>query len=133
MKGKYITLYHFCAEFCVRSILENGLTMGITPIWEGNNLHIEKKTQWLTSDGAPDHQSWNTKHLLPYSRTAYRFTINIPYSHRKKLILAKDFVAQCAAENASLVLGWSGSENWYIFQGIIPPAWIVGYKRMEGN
>ncbi len=130
-QGKPITLYHFCAAHDLRSILDSGLTEGCTPIWENGKCRVERNTQWLTADKEPSRQSWNTRHVLPYSRTAYRLTVTIPYSHRKKIIPAKDFMAQYPEENASLVTGWPGSENWFVFRGIIPPAWIVGHKRME--
>lgn len=132
MKGGYITLYHFCAAHDLRSILDSGITEGCTPIWEGGQLWAERKTQWLTADNDPGHQSWNTRQILPYSRTAYRLTVNIPYSYRKKLFQAKEFIERYPEENASLVADWTGSENWYVFLGTIPPAWIVGHKKMQG-
>ncbi len=131
VKGRYITLYHFCAAQDISSILGTGLTKGCTPIWENGKLHAERKTQWLTTDKEPGRQSWNTRHVLPYSRTAYRLTINIPSSYNKKLVSAKSFIEQYPAENASLITGWPGSENWFVFRGIIPPSWIVGHKKME--
>lgn len=130
VREKYITLYHFCAEQDIRSIVQNGLTKGCTPIWENGKLRAESRTQWLTSDGAASRQSWNTRRVLPYSRTAYRLTINIPYSYRKKLVPASEFMARYPAENASLVTGWPGSENWYVFTGIILPKWIAGHKKI---
>lgn len=131
MRGRYITLYHFCAGFDVRSILSSGLSKGMTPIWENGKFHTERKTQWMTEDGAPGRQSWNTQNLLPYSRTEYRLTIRIPFSHRKKLVRAGDFMAQYPKENAGLVANWPGSEHWFVYRGTIPPAWIVGCKKME--
>lgn len=125
---RYITLYHFCADFCLSSILKNGLTMGSTPIFENGSLRVEGGTQWLTKDGNPDRQSWNTQSTLPYSRTARRLTINISYSHRKKIVPAHDFMAQYPAENAGLVDGWAGSEHWFVYRGKIPPGWIVGHR-----
>ena len=125
---RYITLYHFCADFCLSSILKNGLTMGSTPIFENGSLRVEGGTQWLTKDGNPDRQSWNTQSTLPYSRTARRLTINIPYSHRKKIVPAHDFMAQYPAENAELVDGWTGGEHWFVYRGKIPPSWIVGHR-----
>ena len=76
--GSPITLYHFCAAHTLQSILDSGLTLGCTPIWEDGKLRVEEKTQWLTLDGASSRQSWDTRIVLPYSRTAYRLTIVIP-------------------------------------------------------
>lgn len=131
--GRKITLYHFCAAHDLRSILYGGITEGCTPVWEEGRLRAERKTQWLTADGDPGHQSWNTRQVLPYSRTAYRLTVNIPHSHRKKLLQAKDFMERYPEENAGLVTDWPGSESWYVFLGTIPPAWIAGHRHTEGT
>ena len=130
--GRKITLYHFCAAHDLRSILENGITEGCTPIWEAGKLRAERNTQWLTADSDPNRQSWNTQRALPYSRTAYRLTVNIPHSHRKKLIPAREFMERYPSENAGLVEGWLGSAYWYVFCGRIPPSWIVGYRNTGG-
>lgn len=128
--GSPITMYHFCAAHTLQSILDSGLTLGCTPIWDSGKLRVEERTQWLTQDGAAGRQSWDTRITLPYSRTAYRLTINIPYSHRKKLIRAANFMVQFPdAENRDLIEGWAGSEYWYVFRGIIPPAWIAGHRK----
>ena len=87
-----ITLYHFCAAKDVKSIRENGLTLGMTPIVTDGKLDMIFKTQWLTRERNPDKQSWNTHTLVSYSRTAYRLTVDIPGSHKKKLIPAREFI-----------------------------------------
>jgi len=126
-------LYHFCAAHDLRSILANGLTEGGTPIWENGKMRVVWNTQWLTADKDPARQSWNTRHILPYSRTAYRLTIMIPFNRRKKLIPAIEFISRFPEENASLVTDWPGSENWFVFLGTIPPTWIVGHKKMADD
>ena len=126
-----ITLYHFCAAKDVKSIRENGLTLGMTPILTGQKLELVRGTQWLTKERDPGKQSWHTYNLVSYSRTAYRLTIDVPGSHRKKLIPAREFIERFPLENAGLVRDWPGSDMWYVFTGEIPPGWIVGCKRME--
>ena len=129
--GAAIVLYHFCAARDVRSIMENGLTKGLTPVFEDGALRFEHGTQWLTAEKDPAKQSWHTHTLVSYSRTAYRLTVSIPHSHRKKLHKAAEFIRQFPEENAGLVNDWEGSASWYVFQGTIPPAWIVGVQRTE--
>lgn len=114
------------------SIMEEGLTEGAFPHFEGDKLTPISRCQWLTADPDPRRQSWATSILINYSRTAYRLTVNIPDSHRKKLIRATDFVKDMLAEDQKLVTGWAGSESWYIFRGIIPVKWIIGCHRMGG-
>lgn len=128
--GPAITIYHFCAARDVRSIMEYGLSRGMTPIEKDGLVALLPWTQWLTTDKDPAHQSWNANNLVPYSRTAYRLTIRIPYSHRKKLIKATDFVKKLPPDNMGL-MDWPGSENWYVYIGGIPPMWIVGVKKTE--
>ena len=123
-------MYHFCAAHFVRAILLEGLTIGMTPAVRDGVVGLVQGTQWLTTDKDPRRQSWNTNNLVPYSRTAYRLTINIPHSHRKKLVKAADFLRD---QDEMGLMDWPGSENWYIFLGKIPPTWIVGVKRMEGQ
>lgn len=130
-KTGYITLYHFCTAHDIRSILQSGLTKGCTPIWENGRLRAERRTQWLTADSDPSRQSWNTQHALGYSRTAYRLTVRIPYGYRKKLIPAAQFIARYPEENAGLVRDWPGSDSWYVFCGVIPPAWIEGHRKIN--
>lgn len=129
--GPPITLYHFCAAHSLRSILAEGLTLGMTPVFENGEMHIEHGTQWLTADKNPQRQSWHTHTLVPYSRTAYRLTVNIPHSRRKKLLSAAEHIQRFPEENKGLVENWPGSEHWYVYAGKIPPEWIVGYKRTE--
>lgn len=129
--GAPITIYHFCAAHSVRGILTEGLTKGMTPVQKDGEMRFMQRTQWLTADKDPARQSWNTHSLVPYSRAAYRLTVSIPYSHRKKLIKATEFIKALPEENIGLVGDWAGSENWYVYIGVIPPKWIIGYDRMK--
>lgn len=129
--GAPIILYHFCAARDVRSVLREGLTKGMTPIFKDGEPRMMQRTQWLTADKDPERQSWNTRHLVQYSRTAYRLTVSIPYSRRKKLVKATEFIKILTEENAALVRDWAGSESWYIFFGNIPPEWILGFDKMK--
>lgn len=126
-----ITLYHFCAEHMVKPILENGLTLGKCPIMYPVGMELIPKCQWLTSESDPDKQSWATTNAINYSRTAFRLTIAIPQIQKKKLHLARDFIAHYPLCARGLVTEWDGSENWYIFKGIIPPEWIVECTQMS--
>ena len=124
-------LYHFCAAYMKDSILAEGLTEGKFPHWDGNNLNPIDRCQWLTAERDPHKQSWATRHLIHYSRTAFRLTVNIPDSHHKKLVRAIDFVKGMSEDDRRLITDWDGSEKWYIYRGNIPAKWIIGCHRME--
>lgn len=123
-------LYHFCAAHMLPSIRENGLTLGKYPIFE-SPINEWPKCQWLTSNKDPKAQSWATRHLIPYSRTAYRITVRVPDSYHKKLIQAVRYAMNLPEKDRAIVTEWPGSENWYVYLGKIPPKWIIGCKRME--
>lgn len=128
-----MTLYHFCAAHMVRSIMQEGLTMGKFPVLSDKGWSFIEPCQWLSAEPDARKQSWATSYLINYDRTAYRLTVNIPRSYLKKLKKATDFVKTLSEESRGLVEGWDGSEKWYIFKGKIPSAWIVGCKKMKGG
>lgn len=109
--------------------MQEGLTLGKFPLIGSAGFDFIESCQWLTVESDPSKQSWATRNLVPYSRTAYRLTINIPDSFRKKLIKAGDFVKDMPPENQEIVANWAGSENWYIYKGKIPAKWIVGCHK----
>ena len=123
-------LYHFCAIGSKEGILSEGIRLGQFAYPNNDGYKLIPNCQWLTKDSDPKNQSWATQNLIHYSRTAYRMTVNIPNSRHKKLIRAVDFVRNMPAEAKQIVTGWTGSENWYIYRGKIPPQWIVGCHRM---
>lgn len=89
--------------------------------------------QWLTSERDRRQQTWATKNLISYSRTAYRLTIDIPDSRWKKLMKALDWVSVFPDGDRKIVTEWPGADAWYVYLGKIPPKWIVGCRRMEGT
>lgn len=122
-------LYHFCPEHLKDSILKNGLKFGAYPLVSSNGF--VKNVQWLTSEKDADKQSWATSYLIPYSRTAYRLTVDIPKSYHKKLIQAHKYVERFESMDRKLVTDWQGSEEWYVYLGKIPPKWIIGCRKMN--
>lgn len=84
-------LYHFCPAHLKSAILMEGLTKGGFPLMQSGGFvwHV----QWLTSERDRRQQTWATKNLISYSRTAYRLTIDIPDSRWKKLMKALDWVS----------------------------------------
>ena len=126
-----MTLYHFCAEKHVRQILRSGLTVGAVaePTFPGFIIH--NGYIWLTTDPDPKRQSWATRNMIKYSRTAYRLTVEIPAGECYR-IHDRDTLTLMFPNSYMLFERWAGSENWRVFHGVIPKAWIVKAERMEG-
>lgn len=124
-------LYHFCTAESAEKILRDGITEGLTPIWNGGELILDRPAQWLTREPDARKQSWNTKTLIADDRTAYRLTVRIPESYGKKLYRASAYIKQFPKENWDLVFDWGGSEQWYVYRGKIPPRWIIGCKAKK--
>lgn len=125
-----MTLYHFTPAHMKDSILREGLRKVGYPMFSRREFVFG--VQWLTAEKDPHKQSWATSHRIPYSRTAYRLTLDIPENRRgNKLLPAREWVKQLPEEDQPLVLIWEGSEDWYVYLGNIPPKWIVGCRRME--
>ena len=127
-------LYHFCAAQMVTSILSEGLTLGRYPLISDNGtVNFIEPCQWLTTEPVADKQSWATSVPIPYSRTAYRLTVQIPNDYHKLLIHASNFEKLFKGVYAPIVEGWEGSDCWYIYLGKIPPEWITDYSRPAGK
>jgi hypothetical protein len=132
-------VYHFTNKKMLESILANGLTKGTIPVLESNKAILVGPFQWLTSNKEFDQQSWAKQILLPYSRTEVRVQITVPKHHRGKLIRARwggkyDLPNNIADALYKLTKDWEGSEDWFVFNGIIPPGWIreiTEYKAVK--
>lgn len=122
--------YHFCAERHVKKILRQGLIIGGVAIFGKTGYTLHNGYTWLTLDGDPKRQSWATRFTIPYSRTAYRLTVDIPDEYAEN-IMDKDALEQHLPGSEILFTGWKGSENWRVYHGTIPPDWIVKAERME--
>lgn len=126
-----MTFYHFCADKHVKSILRQGITMGAVAEPTTTGFIIHNGYMWLTTDPDPTRQSWATRNRVKYSRTAWRLTVEIPESELQK-VFDRCEICQRWPGTLQLFEGWAGSDNWRVFYGIIPKAWITKAERMEG-
>lgn len=124
-------IYHFTAAHLLPAIKRRGITMGTFPLHIGKRYKLINNLQWLTSDPDKENQSWATKELIDYDRTAIRITVDIPEYFLENLVSAREFVKNFTGENKALVEEWEGSESWFIYKGQIPPGWIVGVRDMN--
>lgn len=123
-------LYHFCGEKFVKSIRHDGLKVGMVCVPGKRGLEVYRGWIWLTLDGDAQNQSWATRILIPYSRTAWRVTVDIPdaYLHR----LADRKMLQTIIPGSGVLFdGWPGSESWRVYHGTIPPSWVTDIIRTD--
>lgn len=121
-------LYHFCAQKHIDAILREGLTMGGVTELTASGVILHDGWTWLTLERDPRKQSWaKNQTILPYSRTAWRLTIEIPDSELKRLYNREKLTALYPATQL-LFRGFEGCEEWRAFKGPIPAQWI---KRAE--
>lgn len=116
-------IYHFCAKRDLKSILRTGIYGGMIVEWTDQGYRMQTGWTWLTLDPDPKRQSWATSHIIPYDRTACRLTVDIPEDMLSQLY-DRDGVAEIYPCTVRLFDGWAGSENWRVFDGIVPREWI---------
>ena len=124
-------IYHFCAERHVKHILRQGVTIGSVTEFTPKGYIMHSGYMWLTLDPDPKRQSWNVRHRIHYTRTAWRLTIEIPPEECGR-IYDRERLVKLFPLSGQLFDGWPGSENWRVFKGMIPKEWIVEAERMEG-
>lgn len=125
-----MTLYHFTGTQFVPQIKHSGISKGAVCVAENGRLCMTFGYQWLTTEPDPDKQSWNTKYLVRYSRTAVRMTIRLPDEMAWKLF-DRDGMAKQIPGSEKLFDGWEGSDKWRVYHGIIFPEWIVKLEEMR--
>jgi hypothetical protein len=120
-----MTLYHFTAEHLARKISREGITKGAISLFDqhGHLTGIERGWIWLTDDGGYQ-QSWATRTIIPYSRTAVRFTVELPALALSNLrpaiaVLTDDY------PNSLHLLNWPGSHHWWLYHGKIFRKWLI--------
>jgi hypothetical protein len=118
-------LYHFTAEHLARKIAREGITKGAISLFDdhGHLAGIERGWIWLTDDGSW-RQPWNTRNLIPYSRTAVRFTVEIPESSAQHLHSALEVIRDRYPNSAHL-LNWPGSYHWWLYHGKVFRKWLT--------
>lgn len=125
-----MTIYHFCAARHVKKIVRQGLIIGGVATFGKTGYYAHTGYTWLTFDGDPKRQSWATRITIPYSRTAYRLTVEIPEEETGN-IMDKEALEKHLPGSKLLFEGWKGSENWRVYHGLIPPEWIKKVECME--
>lgn len=116
-------LYHFCADGHIKKIRREGLTIGGVAEPTKTGYYLHGGWIWLTEEQDARMQSWATGLIVPYSRVAWRITIEIPENETERIYDRKRLCALYPNCN-SLFEGWRGSERWRAFRGHIPKEWF---------
>lgn len=114
--------YHFTYPYRVKQILEEGLIDGDVPL----SINTGFNAPWITRDPNPTNQKW-TGFDNGKGKSGARLTINMPEDAPYLLwwpAIAKVFNVEEWWYKALDKTGGGGSENWFIYLGIIPPEWI---------
>ena len=124
-------IYHFCSARDAKSIRRQGIRIGCVYLprpGDAKSVEIFTGYQWLTLDPEKSNQSWATRELVKYDRTAYRFTIELPDD---SILYDRDGLDAEIPGSGVLFDGWPGSENWRVYHGWILPEWITACEKME--
>ena len=124
-------IYHFCSARDAQKIRRQGIRLGCVyrpRPFDGESVEIYRGFQWLTLDPERKNQSWATRKLIKFDRTAYRFTIELPDD---AVLYDRDGLDAEIPGSGILFDGWPGSENWRVYHGWILPEWITACEKME--
>ena len=128
-------LYQYTGADHAESIRHTGLKLGSIPLGDDvQGYHLLGPAQWLTDDADWQNQGWATNILVDEDRTAVRFVVTIPWSHRQLLwhwpVLARQ-VLKCSEdwiENFNRAGGSADGARWWVYLGHVPPGWLRGFE-----
>lgn len=122
--SEHKTFYHFTAQCFLKRIQKDGLTKG-QMLKSTNPPSFIPNSQWLTVNPTFEQLWLNENSVLPYKRNEVRLTLEIPdhaIGNAKPWTQMMFLVPDVAKELSA----FGDPENWWIYQGNIPPIWIAG-------
>lgn len=127
--------FHFTSAHLADKVRARGLTKGAIP-WnldQHGRPEMRPGFQWLTTN--PDfHQPWCMLGNLPFARNAVRLSIEIPRDHLDRVAKWLELCARYRPDCADEINRTGGdTENWRVYRGPIPPAWIVAHEVNFGQ
>ena len=124
--------YHFTSKHHVDGCKTTGIIMGMLPL-SIEPPKLKNGYQWLTTN--PDFdQSWDRAKNLPYDRTEYRLTIEIPDKHKTKILKFTTDIKKILPKFIyGAMSGYGEPGNWYVFHGLIPSKWIKKVERKPAD
>ncbi len=124
-----MTLYHFTSKQHLRYIKKMGLSRGDVPL---NPYTIGEHAVWLTTDLQSKRQKW-AEHGV-FDKTECRIKVDIPVSDSRLIkwsVYAKQKNVSDKWYRALDVTGGGGSDNWYLFFGVIKPELFKAVQELK--
>ena len=119
-----MTLYHFTAKRFLSSIKKEGISRGMM-LKSLRPIQMIPRKQWLTKN-SDFNQGWSIgTGLLPYKRNEVRLTIEIPDDDDRIQPWTKLKFLVPEVANYLEASDLADPENWMIYDGVIPSAWIL--------
>ena len=132
-----MTLYHFTASQHIAKINTtgpgSGIRLGVVPfsLRPNGGMNFMKGWQWLTEN--PDwDQEWDnpgTLSKLPFRRTEWRITVDIPSLYTFKVVRWPAFDARYQPPSREYLNAFRGNHHWRLFHGAIPVSWFVAVEH----
>lgn len=122
-------LYHFTSKHHLPGIVAQGLVRGDVPTSPMGGFNAV----WLTSDPDAGEQGWSRGTF--FDKTEVRLTVLVPDLAKLKHwpTLAKEMDVDPAWYHALDEAGGGGSDNWYVYRGVIPPENIEAIEHKRGG
>jgi hypothetical protein len=123
------TLYHFTGQVYLPALLRDGISKGDVATEPNRGFNAP----WLTSNPHLDEQRWGTGSTL--NKTAVRCTVEIPEGDDALWSwdrLVREYEIPDYWVNAMTTGLGEKPEHWYIYMGVIPPAWIREVVKKPG-
>lgn len=124
-------LYHYTAACLIERIKREGITLGGVLDRHNERLVLRTGYIWLTANSDFHDQAWNTRVTIPYDRSEYRITIEIPATREHNVINWLDYCAggKIPVDIAANLNSIGDPENWRLYKGKIPPQWFQAIDR----
>lgn len=117
-------LYHFTAERFVAPILRHGITRGFV-VLSMDPPRLMPGYRCLTCNPAWEQEWAEGTWRLPYRRNESRLTVDVP-ADRERHVLKWTSAGPILTPAFRFLSILGDPENWRLFNGDVPPAWIVG-------
>jgi len=119
-----MNLYHYTAPEYLVPILQRGIVRGDVPTSPTHGFNAP----WLTASPVWDEQGWTRGSLL--DKTKVRLTVQIPnaeedWNLKRWSTFHKYLKVDSRWYSILDEIAGGGSDNWYIYTGIVDPDWIT--------
>jgi hypothetical protein len=122
-------LWHFTSRVHYHYIRSEGLTRGECPVSRDVRLDFPN----LTDDPLPQAQGWAVPDpsFMAVNKQAVRIAVDVPGGD-DRLVAWRSLAERHGMDRRSYrrldAAGGFGAKHWWIYRGVIPPAWFAGLE-----